>query len=105
MAADSKELGGLHEQLTAVYLQLIKPRLQPVIVKGETVLDREGNVLLVEVMPSAAELAAAGAFLKQNNITAIPGESDDLKQLQQQLAERRRNRAPVLPDFDAEGLH
>jgi len=105
MAADSKELGDLHKQLAGVYLNLIKPRMQPVIVKGEAVLDAEGNVLMVEVMPTAAELAAAGAFLKQNNVTAVAHESDDLKQLQKQLAERRRNRAPVLPDFDAEGLH
>lgn len=105
MAADSKVLGQLHEQLTQALLTITRVRMVPLMAKGEPVLDPDGQPIMIEQAPTAAEMAAAATFLKQNNITAVAGESDDLKQLQQQLAERRRSRAPVLPDFDGEGLH
>ena len=69
---------------------------------GEPILDADGNQVMRTVYPTAAELSAANAFLKQNNITAAPQEDDGLAELQKQLAQQRKRRAPVMPDFDAD---
>jgi len=99
MTADNKILGEIHQQLAATYKRLISPREEPVF-------DKEGQPVLIDgepvtrvVYPTAAELAAANAFLKQNNITSKPEDSDDLKELRDQLSQRRRRAPPVLPDF------
>lgn len=98
MTADVKTLGDIHRQLAETYRQMVSPREEPVFTKdGEPVMV-EGVQMTRTVYPTAAELAAANAFLKQNNITASPEEDEGMAALQEQLKQRRRKRAPVLPD-------
>ena len=99
MTADNKILGDIHQQLAATYKQLVSAREEPLFTKdGEPVLV-DGVHVTRTVFPTAAELAAANAFLKQNNITAKPEEGDDMDELRKQLSQRRRRAPPVLPDF------
>lgn len=100
MTADADVLGGIHRQLAETYARLVSPRQEIIMVKGEPVLDDEGNPRTHTVYPSAAELAAANAFLKQNNITASPKTDQGLQELEAQLA--RRARRKVLPDLVAD---
>lgn len=102
MTADQSTLAAIHRQLADTYRSLVSPRDEPVFTKdGEPVLV-DGVQVTRKVFPTAAELAAANAFLKQNNITAKAEDSDDLAALRDQLAERRKRSKPVLPDFDAD---
>jgi hypothetical protein len=102
MTADVKILGDIHTQLAMTYRQLVSPRQEPLFTKdGEPVMV-EGVHATRTVYPTAAELAAANAFLKQNNITAAPEEDSSLDALRDQLAQRRRRAPPVMPDLDAD---
>lgn len=101
MAASSDELGSIHAQLAETYKRLVSPRLEPLIVRGEPVLDDDNKPVMVTVYPSAAELQAANAFLRDNKITAPAEEGsalDDLRKLAEQRREARRSRKAVLPD-------
>ncbi len=98
MTADVKLLGTIHTQLANTYLRMVSPREEPVFTKdGEPVLI-EGVPMMRTIYPSAAEVAAANAFLKQNNITAAADDGGDLAELQDQLRQRRKRAKPVL-DF------
>lgn len=99
MTASTDELGVVHQQLAALYKQLLQPREEVIVVGGEVLLDEDGKPRTRTVYPSAAELAAANAFLKNNNITASAQSNDALKELQE-LMEKRRTKTirPVLSD-------
>lgn len=91
MAASDKQLGGLHSQVAALMAEMLQPR------KVED-LDSEGEVIRVRVVyPSAAEIAVAVKFLKDNSISADIEESDDLKEMRENLAKTRR---PSKKDLD-----
>lgn len=101
MAASSDDLGDIHAQLTETYKRLVSPREEPLIVKGEAVLDADGKPLTIMVYPTAAELQAANAFLRDNKITAAAPEGsalDDLKKLAEKRRELRQSRKAVVPD-------
>jgi len=100
MTASTDDLGAVHQQLAALYKQLLQPREEVIVVGGEVLLDsKTGEPRVRMVYPSAAELAAANSFLKNNNITATPAGNDALKELEE-LMKKRREKAPkpVLPD-------
>lgn len=99
MTASTDDLGVVHQQLATLYKQLLQPREEVLIVGGEVLLDDDGKPRTRTVYPSAAELAAANAFLKNNNITATPAANDALKELQE-LMQKRQAKAPkpVLAD-------
>jgi len=102
MTASTDTLGVVHERLAEVYLEMVSVREEPILNKdGEAVLHpKTGEPVMRKVFPTAAELAAANAFLKANNITAVVGNSSALDELQRKLAEKRqagRNR-PALAD-------
>lgn len=87
MAASSSKLGNLHEKLT------------------EVLMDRLDDTELC----SAADLAVARQFLKDNNITAVVEESAALGELESKLEARRSRRAQraerkVDPDPNLSGI-
>lgn len=97
--ASAEELGGIHAQLTAMFKALLEPREEPIIVKGEVLLKEDGTPYMRTIMPTAAEMAAATTFLKNNNITAPAGNSDALKELADLMAKRKANTLrPALAD-------
>lgn len=95
MTATVDALGALHAMLAEVYTQVLAGREEPVIANGEIVRDAEGNPVMKKVPPSAAELAAINAFLKNNNITAVQGNEGALDALRKQLEERRKGKLPL----------
>lgn len=106
MTASADELGRVHAQLTQVYLALVTPREEPLFSKdGAPLLGADGEQLTRTVYPTAAELAAANTFLKNNNITAVVGDTGALDDLAARLqAKRQQARAnrPALADPYAE---
>lgn len=97
MAASDTVLQELHELVARAFVQKVKTRVVEV-------LGKDGEVHEQTVEPTAAELAAAITFLKNNNITAAPAEDGALSELAQLVEARRARRSrPVLPDFDAQG--
>lgn len=86
MAASSHKLGSLHEKLT------------------EVLLDRLDDTELC----SAADLAVARQFLKDNNVTAVVEDSATLGELEAKLEQRRSRRASrqatVNPDPNISGI-
>ena len=101
--AKIEELGELHALITQVYKELLLPREEPLMVKGEPVLDPDGMPIMRKVYPSAAELAAINAFLKNNSVTASPDQDSALTDLKKMMEERRKSRKPALPDLLADG--
>lgn len=104
MTATTDVLGQVHERLAAIYLEMVSVREEPLFDKeGQPLLHPEtGEPLTRKVYPTAAELTAANAFLKANNITAVVGKSDALDELQRKLAEKRaasRNRPAVADPY------
>lgn len=89
--ADEGVLGKLHAAIAASLIEKIK---------GVEVVNEDGSITTQRA--SAAELAVAVAFLKNNNITCAPAESSALGELQRRMDERRAKRAPALPDIHAE---
>lgn len=100
MAASAETLGALH----GLFAQYLTGLLAPII-------DDEGN----EVVPQlpAGHLAVIAKFLKDNNISAIDDEDDDVRDLKEQLRNRAVSRGFDLSDVEvalgdaafAEGVH
>lgn len=86
MAASSKVLGSLHEQLARVLSQMMEP------VQHEEVLDEDGAVIKGKwtEYPPATVLAVAAKFLKDNSIFSGVEEDANLKALKEKLAARGR---------------
>jgi hypothetical protein len=97
MSASNDTLKAIHAALAETYNQIVRPRVV-------TKTDSEGKTYEEKVFPTAAELAAANGFLKQNNITATPEDDPGLAELRKQLAESRRRRRPPPVDFEADGF-
>ena len=76
------------------------------IQNGVPVFDKEGNESGAR-KATAAELAVAVTFLKNNEITANLDDSDATKALREALEARRKKAKPVMPDFlsDTGGMH
>ena len=98
MAASDAILKSLHEALAAELLDLIK--------NGVPVFDKEGNEAGTR-KATAAEMAVAVTFLKNNDITADLDDNDATKALREALEARRKKAKPVMPDFlsDTGGMH
>lgn len=73
--ASEEALGELHAAVATTLTEIIKVR-------------QEGESLIV---PGAAHIAAAIAFLKNNNITADAGSNAELDELTRTLHQRRAN--------------
>lgn len=93
MTADVTVLNEIHRALAETYRQMVSPR-------EVTRVGKDGEEVTETVYPTAAELNAANAFLKQNNITSSPGDDPGIEKLREAIASRRARKAPVLPDFE-----
>lgn len=91
MAATDNALQELHAQIARSLTDAVKPI--------ETT-DEHGNVAVIP--PSAAHLAAAITFLKNNNITASPTSNKALSDLSDALAARRKKKIPAMALQEAE---
>mgnify|MGYP001237882323 FL=1 len=98
MAASDATLKSLHAVLAEQLLDMIQ--------NGVPVFDKEGNESGTR-KATAAELAVAVTFLKNNDITANLDDSDATKALREALEARRKKAKPVMPDFlsDSGGMH
>ena len=98
MAASDATLKALHAVLAEQLLDMIQ--------NGVPVFDKEGNETGTR-KATAAELAVAVTFLKNNEITANLDDSDATKALREALEARRKKAKPVMPDFlsDSGGMH
>lgn len=93
MAASDKVLGKLHEQVARVLGEMLEP--QEVEYPYDTLeKDDDGKHIIETRMrmeyPSAAVLAAATKFLKDNNITATIETDEKLSALRDKLKSRGR---------------
>lgn len=95
MSASDVTLKALHAVLAAELLDMVK--------NGVPVFDKEGAESGTR-RPTAAELAVAVTFLKNNEITANLDDSDATKALREALEARRKKAKPVLPDFLSDTL-
>ena len=89
-AASDSTLKALHAVLASELLDMVK--------NGVPVFDKEGNEAGTR-KPTAAELAVAVTFLKNNDITADLNDSDATRELREALEARRKKAKPVMPDF------
>ena len=98
MAASDATLKALHAVLAEQLLDMIQ--------NGVPVFDKEGEEVGTR-KATAAELAVAVTFLKNNEITANLDDSDATKALREALEARRKKAKPVMPDFlsDTGGMH
>ena len=90
MAASDATLKALHAVLAEQLLDMIQ--------NGVPVFDKEGEEVGTR-KATAAELAVAVTFLKNNDITANLDDSDATKALREALEARRKKAKPVMPDF------
>ena len=97
-AASDATLKALHAVLASELLDMVK--------NGVPVFDKEGNEAGTR-KPTAAELAVAVTFLRNNVITADLNDSDATRELREALEARRKKAKPVMPDFlsDSGGMH
>lgn len=98
MVASDATLKELHSVLAEQLLDMIR--------NGVPTFDKEGNEVGTR-KATAAEMAVAVTFLKNNDITADLDDSDATKALREALEARRKKAKPVMPDFlsDAGGVH
>ena len=104
MAASETLLNNLHNLVATTLSHKMQVREVQRVVK----VAGEETVVQETVEPTAAEIAAAITFLKNNNITSVPEEDSALAELQKQVAQARAKRKPVLPDPHAsmpDGMH
>ena len=96
--ASDATLKALHAVLAEQLLDMIQ--------NGVPVFDKEGNESGTR-KATAAELAVAVTFLKNNEITANLDDTDATKALREALEARRKKAKPVMPDFlsDSGGMH
>ena len=90
MSASDTLLKELHAELARQLLDVVK--------NGVPVFDKEGEEVGTR-KATAAELAVAVTFLKNNDITADLNDSDATKELREALEARRKRAKPVMPDF------
>ena len=95
MAASDATLKKLHEVLAVELLDMIQ--------NGVPVFDKEGEESGTR-KATAAELAVAVTFLKNNDITADLNDSDATRELREALEKRRSKLKPVMPDFLSDTL-
>lgn len=97
MSATEKRLGELHEKVAEVLIDALDGEELP----GYTDPETEEVVPAKRLAPSAAIIAAATKFLKDNEITCVVSDSNALGALEARMAERRAKRASATKvDFD-----
>lgn len=106
-APDSAKLEQLFNIVTDAFIEKVQGGEQ-------TVVNKDGEEVTIQVKPTAAELAAAVTFLKNNNITAVPSDDNGLGKLAEVVKKReearrermRRNAGADTPDpYAGLGVH
>lgn len=96
MAPDSTKLNNLFDLVTDAFIDKVRGGEQ-------TIVNKDGDEVTVQLKPTAAELAAAVTFLKNNNITATPADDNKLGELESMVKERaERRRARMARAVDAD---
>ena len=96
MAATEKRLGELHLKVTEVLIEALDGEELPGYEDPET-----GEVMAAKRIPaSAAVIAAATKFLKDNEITCVRDQGNALGELEAKMEERRKRRSAKVIDFD-----
>lgn len=97
MAATEQILGELHAKVATVLADALDGEELPGYTDPES-----GEVYEPKrLKPSAAIIAAATKFLKDNEITCTPSESNAIGELEQKMQARREKRAAAsVVDFD-----
>jgi len=101
MAADEGVLGALHEKVTEVLTEALDGDTIP---GYEEVNEATGEITKVpdrKLPPSAAIIAAATKFLKDNNITCAPSPDNAVGALVDKLREKQKAKASRLELADA----
>lgn len=96
MAATEKRLGELHAKIAEVLIEALDGEVLPGYTDPET-----GEVFPDKrMLPSAAVIGAATKFLKDNEITCQPSESNALGELQRKMEARRAKRSANVVDLE-----
>lgn len=94
MAATEETLGELHKKVAEVLSDALDGEELPAWTDPETGVEQPAKRLA----PSAAIIAAATKFLKDNEITCDVSNNKDLQELEDKMAKRRAMR-PSAQDF------
>lgn len=92
MAATEGRLGALHEKVAEVLIEALDGEELP----GYTEQGEDGEDIVhppKRLAPSAAIIAAATKFLKDNDITCAPAANTAVNDLREKMAEKNRQRA------------
>lgn len=88
----------LHAMLAATLAETLRGRTKTIPAK----YDGEGHVLEEEreevIAPTAAEMAVAAKFLKDNSIFSTPEQDNKMKEMREALAQRQQSRKPTAQD-------
>lgn len=96
MSATESKLGALHEKVADVLITALDGEELPGYEDPET-----GEVVEAKrLAPSAAIIAAATKFLKDNEITCTRDKGNVLEELEAKMAARRANRQARVVDLD-----
>lgn len=91
MAATETKLGALHEKVAEVLIDALDGEELPGYADPES-----GEVFEAKrIAPSAAIIAAATKFLKDNEITCVRDKGNALGELENKMEERRKRRASM----------
>lgn len=97
MAATEKRLGELHNKVAEVLIDALDGEELP----GYTDPETDEEVPAKRLPPSAAIIAAATKFLKDNEITCQPAADNALGELEERIKLRRERRDANRTDFEA----
>jgi hypothetical protein len=101
MAATETKLGLLHEKVTEVLVEALEGDVIPAYTEVNPLTDEVTEVPERRLPPSAAIIAAATKFLKDNNITCAPSEDNAMGELMDQLKAKQRKKASRFDMLDA----
>jgi len=101
MAASETALGALHVKVTEVLTEALEGDTIPGYTEENEATGEVTHVPDRKLPPSAAIIAAATKFLKDNNITCAPSEDNAVGDLVAKLAAKQKARATRLEMADA----
>lgn len=101
MAADESALGALHVKVTEVLTEALDGDEIPGYTEVNEATGEVTEVPPRKLPPSAAIIAAATKFLKDNNITCAPSQDNAVGALVEQLKNKRKLKTSKLELRDA----
>lgn len=101
MAASETVLGALHVKVTEVLTQALDGDVIPGYTETNEATGEVTEVPDRKLPPSAAIIAAATKFLKDNNITCAPAGDNAVGELVERLKEKQKLKASRLEMADA----